>query len=248
VDGGSTNLQVLQAIHQDRIEGRRTVTSILTNHIDGIDLAMQLPNDPHTRWHFTGGIIRSSHSVFLGEADAIIRERVFTMAVVGANGFEPPLLQTTTVTEHPIKKAIVENTTRCVIFPIDSSKWGRSAGAPLYRLDDILSQGYRKNRVVLVTCYPIQEDQSSIEFMDRLNDFLGAVIELIVYWKQAISGNIELFTAPVDLDKSEFRESKVEIASIQSDDFQRIYKQTITKGQENEIGFIMRFDLEPPRR
>ena len=107
---------------------------MLTNHLEGIFLARGLSDGIPLLWRCTGGVLRPSRAVFVEGAAEAIRECSFWMAVVGANGFQPPWLQTTTEREHSVKKAMVYGASNTVIFPIDSSKWGHPAGKYLYTL------------------------------------------------------------------------------------------------------------------
>ena len=238
VDGGSTNLCVLQGIYQDAREGRPTVSQVLTNHLEGIYLARDLEG-VRLVLRSTGGVLRVSRATFIGGADRAIQEHEFWMAVVGANGFEPPSLQTATDSEHSVKRAMVSRARQGVIFPIDSSKWGFPAGEHLYTLDEVVS--WRK-RVVMVTCYPVrkeEEGESDNRFAYRVNRFLTTIATLVDQWNYSI----RVFAAPVNEEEFEFADVELPSATSVAHELRGAYARTISPGQERQIGFVIRFDL-----
>jgi hypothetical protein len=239
VDGGSTNYYVLRAIHQDAKDKRPTVSQVLTNHLAGIYLAWDLPDDAHPIWYCTGGVLRMSRATFAEGSDETIQRQEFEIAVVGGNGFDPPSISTTTKREHPVKNAMVTGAKYSVIFPIDSSKWGRPAGVDLCKLDNIASRG---KKVVLVTCYPVRDKEkgeSDAKFTDRVNRFLHAAVALTRHW----SYSLKVFTAPVSEGEVEFIETELPSTLELGSEIRGIYARSILPGQESRTGFIIRFDL-----
>ena len=240
VGGGSTNLQVLRAIHQDVKDQRSTVSQVLTNHLAGIYLAIDLNEYTLTNWYCTGGLLRVSRADFIEGAEKAIQDRGFWMSVVGANGFLPPSLSTATSREHPVKKAMIDKAINSVILPIDSSKWGKPAGQHFITIDEIVSSD---KKVILVTCFPVQDlenDESQDGLIERSNRFLDAISQLTQQWQY----NLTVSTAPVSAGEVEFTATEIECKprSIASE-VRRAYAQLVSPGQERQIGLIVRFDL-----
>jgi DeoR/GlpR family transcriptional regulator of sugar metabolism len=105
VDGGSTNLEVIKAIHQDSKAGRSTASFVLTNNLEGLYLAAR--DRPAIRaekpnWRSTGGVLRDGYMTLIAGAEASITNLSFSVAVIGANGFWPPYLMTNTPTEQAL--------------------------------------------------------------------------------------------------------------------------------------------------
>jgi hypothetical protein len=237
VDGGSTNLFVLRRIFQDAENGRLTVSQVLTNNLEGIYLARYLPEGIPLILYCTGGVLRESRAVFAGGADKAIREHNFTIAVVGINGFRPPLLSTTTQMEHPVKRAMINRASDSVILPIDSSKWGQAQATHLYTLDEIVSLG---KTIVLVTCYPVREEnESEDKFIERVKRFLQAAGELVQHWQY----KVKIFVAPVSEREIEFQEAELSSKAMQAGVLREAYTQAIAPGQESQTGLVIGFDL-----
>ena len=241
VDGGSTNFHVLDAICRDANAGRETVSQVLTNHLEGIYLALQSPGKHEIPliWNCTGGVLRVSHAVFVEGAHEAIKDYPSWMAVVGINGFQSHWLQTSTQREQMVKKAMVQKAANAVIFPFDSSKWGHPAGMYLLTLDEIVS--WRKKAVV-VTCLPVQEqDESSDAFTDRLRNTVSEISKLTREWQYQIN----VFVAPVDPDNCEFEDQAIPLVNgfVDEEDLLNAYRHHIAPAEARHRGLIVRLDL-----
>lgn len=239
VDGGTTNFYVLQAIYQDLIDRRATVSQVLTNHLEGIYLARNLPDNIQVPWRCTGGILRRSTKTFVSGAEEAIRTYAFSTAVVGANGFDPPWLETTTATEQAVKQALIRGASKIIIFPIDSSKWGHPTGQYLYTLDEIVS--WRKT-VELITCFPIQDhDEENYQYEDRKRSFLHA---LRIAMSQG-DYNKAFYLARVNEDDVDFLDFSITDVT----DIQNAWTEFIERKAKpvriSDSGLIIRFDLWP---
>lgn len=237
VDGGSTNYWVLNGICQDAREQRPTVSQVLTNHLEGLYLARDLPDGVPPEWRCTGGLLRTSRAVLVEGADAAIHDCGFWIAVVGANGFEPPWLQTTTERERPVKKAMAYGARHSVIFPLDSSKWGYPAGTFLFTLDELIACG---KRIVLITGYPVRDETESEDgYKNRLSVFLDRVTALVEQWRY----DLAVYTAAVDLTEVNYVDVRLPDATALAAKLRGGYTQMISPGRENQVGFMIRFDL-----
>jgi hypothetical protein len=238
IDGGSTNLRIIEAIHDDAKAKRPTVSQVLTNHLEGIYLASDLPDDVPLIWYSTGGVLRLSRSVFAEGAERIIREREFWIAVVGINGFEPPSLQTTTEREHSIKRTMISKARDTIIFPIDSSKWGFPAGEHLHTLDEIVSWG---KRVVIVTCYPVKEEasESESEFANRIRRFLNTINDLTQQWQFEIN----ISTVIAGENSIEFTETEWPKTDNLTSELRGMYARVVSPDHEWRDGLIIKLDL-----
>jgi hypothetical protein len=240
VDGGSTNYFVLEGIYRDAQAGRATVSHVLTNHLEGIYLARDFPDGDVPFWRCTGGVLRASRGVFVdGAEDAVEDCRCWT-AVIGANGFEPPWIQTNTPREHGIKLAMIKEASN-VIFPMDSSKWGSPAVVKLVTLHEIADRG---KRIMLVTCYPVQnKSEFDRTFVKRTECFLDAVRALTQspIWPP---DRLKVYTACIrgkiveEIEETEWK-SGVEFM----DNLGKVYSETASLDQKGQIGLVIRFDL-----
>lgn len=240
VDGGSSNLEVLRGIHKDVQDERPTVSAVLTNHLEGISIAADLREDASTIWFCTGGVLRQSRAAFADGADTAIREHNFWMAVVGANGFKDLSFTTGTQTEHPVKRAMIKGAHDTVIFPIDSSKWGKPATTHLHTIDEIVSWG---KKVVLVTCYPVQgEEESNLKFTDRLGLFLKTATDSVLQTKFEVGVfTAPLSPAPVVEDAELLDAAKLAGERKLSSEVQAAYHKAVGPGEEEKTGLVITF-------
>lgn len=241
IDGGSSNYYVVEGICKDAREGRKTVPHVLTNNLEALSLAKDIPEDVGPIWFCTGGMLRKSRRTFIDDADKPIMPIKCWTAVVGANGFEPLSLETTTRTEHHMKHAMI-GVARYVIFPVDPSKWGCPAGKEFANLGGVVEND---KRVSLVTCFPIQDDHvPSRKFNERVENLLKVMKSVQDLWGIGSGKHkIEVYASAVDerLDfaDDDFTEVQFTLGASTILELERFYRQAYTKGHYT----VVRFDL-----
>jgi len=182
IDGGTTNEQIVTAICRDATNTRRTVGTIISNSVAVLNKMCSLvPDGGQPQTVVTGGELRSSRRTLLGSgAVKTLQEKLFGVAIVGANGIDPPVLTTYTTQEHQVKHAMVERATH-VVFPMDAFKWGLQPPSALVSLD-LLATDFRK-RIYLVTSYPMRDRaESEDEYDRRARRFTECAAKLIHTW------------------------------------------------------------------
>ncbi|MFH1264900.1 MAG: hypothetical protein ABIK89_04190 [Planctomycetota bacterium] len=183
IDGGTTNEHIVTAICRDARKIPPTVGTIISNSVAVLRTMGKLIRDgeqPQTV--AIGGELRGSHWTLVGpDAVKALEEKLFGVAIVGANGFDPPVLATNTTQEHQVKLEMLRGATH-VIFPLDAFKWGgRHAASALVPLDRLATD--ERKRVYLVTCYPKQGQEESLGDYDRrLGRFKECSAQLIQTW------------------------------------------------------------------
>ncbi|HEX2907245.1 MAG TPA: TIR domain-containing protein, partial [Phototrophicaceae bacterium] len=236
VDGGTTNIFALERIFRDSRERRSTVSVVMTNHLGILPAVQKQAEEAHPNWYFTGGRVRESRKDFAEGAEVAVAAYEYSMAVVGVNGFRDCVLYTTSPREHLVKKAMIQQA-KSVIFPFDASKWGRLAGCALCSLDKILPS---KEKVVLLTCYPIRgESEAQKEYDRREETFKEELREFLEAW----TTNIRLFLTPLNPNESDAREKrevpKDDLFSVLGEMLDSISKKT----SGSPIGLIIGIEL-----
>jgi len=236
VDGGTTNIFALERIFRDSRERRSTVSVVMTNHLGILPAVQKQSEEAHPNWYFTGGRVRESRKDFAEGAEVAVAAYEYSMAVVGVNGFRDCVLYTTSPREHPVKKAMIQQA-KSVIFPFDSSKWGRLAGKALYTLDEILPS---KEKVILLTCYPIRgESEAKKEYDRREETFKDELREFLEAW----TTNIRLFLTPLNPNESDAGEKR----EVPKDDLFSVLREMLDsiskKTSGSPIGLIIGIEL-----
>ncbi|HEX3054214.1 MAG TPA: TIR domain-containing protein [Aggregatilineaceae bacterium] len=236
VDGGTTNIFALERIFRDSRERRSTVSVVMTNHLGILPAVQKQAEEAHPNWYFTGWRVRESRKDFAEGAEVAVAAYEYSMAVVGVNGFRDCVLYTTSPREHLVKKAMIQQA-KSVIFPFDASKWGRLAGCALCSLDKILPS---KEKVVLLTCYPIRgESEAQKEYDRREETFKEELREFLEAW----TTNIRLFLTPLNPNESDAREKrevpKDDLFSVLGEMLDSISKKT----SGSPIGLIISIEL-----
>jgi hypothetical protein len=109
----------------------------------------------------------------------VLDEALFAVAVVGANGFDPPVLTTNTAMEHPVKQAMVRRA-KHIVFPLDAFKWGLQAPSALVSLELLAND---KKHIHLVTSYPMKDrTESEPDYDARVVRFKECAAKLIHKW------------------------------------------------------------------
>ena len=97
---------------------------------------------------------------------------------------------------------------------------------------------------MLVTCYPIREKgESGKSFTKRVTGFLNTVTELAEQWQYYI----KVLTALANEGKEgeiEFTEPQPLNTTALAGELRGAYAKAISPGQESQMGFVVRFDLE----
>ncbi len=236
IDGGSTNFQVIKAICKDIEDERPTVSSILTNHLNGIYLAKDFPEGVGPTWRCTGGILRTSRKTFVQINETQFKEIRTWVAVVGVNGFEPPFLQTTSQVEHEVKKAMID-AARYVVFPMDSSKWGCTAAENLINVNDMM---IARQKVSFVTSFPIKYDiEANSDFNLRIGRFMDGLNQYINFCKGQRTYQTKMYTVEIAEDMLEMTEEEFQM----SDNFNNTFLPYAKQLSYKNPGLVLRFDL-----
>lgn len=159
VDGGTTNEAFASELGRDSAKPNRDRRVLKTNHRMIPQLVCQ--HSDRIQVLGVGGRYRPDRETYVGdEAISSIERLVYSVSVLGINGFNPPWLLTTTGVEDDIKKAYIQSS-RDVILAFDSSKWLRYTGSKLLSLGDLFGPKYLLDpdgrTVHLVTTYPLMD-------------------------------------------------------------------------------------------
>lgn len=181
IDGGTTNEEVVKAICRDARQRPPTVGTIISNNLEALQIiGLYIEEGRPPAAEATGGTLRGSRRTLLGRgAVKSLEEAQFDAALVGANGFNPPMLATATTTEHQVKQQMIRRGSH-IMFPIDAYKWGLKTGSQLVSLDELAQSG---KRAYMVTSYPIRErEEAQDAYNRRVNRFKRNADALILHW------------------------------------------------------------------
>jgi hypothetical protein len=243
IDGGTTNLRLVQELLNDIRDSKPTVSQVITNHLEAINLAQQLSSGD-TVWRCTGGVLRPERMTFI-DGESEVRRLSFSIAVIGANGFRAPYLQTGTVREQPMKREMIHGAVEGVVFLVDCSKWGSPAGENLVTVDEVTVMN---KQVWLLTCYPIRDaGESGAAFAVREERFLNEAREFV----SVCRANVEGFAIKVTCtgDSRQVSESECLLSNTPDrliDDLRAAYVKKVPVGQGGGVGVIIGFRCSRP--
>jgi DeoR/GlpR family transcriptional regulator of sugar metabolism len=195
IDGGTTNLEIIQVLLNDELKGKPTWRVLITNNLEALSIvAEELAKIgiDGTHWIGVGGELRPSRGTFFGALAVGSMDRYSPgIAVIGVNGVGfPNSLQTEGGSEISLKQKMIEKTVRMVIFPVDSSKWGLPAGIEIADLDEIVKQDAKE--VIFATCYPKRQwDEEETQYENRTKQFIHQFSQFISEWRQLYQVELE---------------------------------------------------------
>lgn len=201
VDGGTTNATIARVLGFHAANGQSRRRVLVTNHAEIPRLLGERLELIEV--HGVGGEYRHDLGTFIGD-HAIVSLKRFRLAVslLGINGYDSPLLLTSSGKEDGVKKAFMRSS-RDLIFAFDSSKWGFRSGSTLATLRDLFEDydcllGDADGRsicpeertIYLVTTFPVVDENAArkdiAEASQLQENFLAGVARLATdEWTQS---------------------------------------------------------------